>query len=145
MTPEDAHALAGVMRPCDLEDLEAGMPGMSPAEAILHLYERSVPAWAWVVADEVLAVCGVARIDDHPRKGQAWILSSRTRGDRARAVDFHRAAVRGLCLVDVCYDAVVAFSGADLRGHHRWIESLGFERAGTTADGRLAVFWRWSL
>lgn len=70
---KDCKQLARVMREADAKEVKASH-GHTPYEALLNSYKQSYTCSSWVFNGQVIAMCGVAKMDKHT--GSPWLLGS---------------------------------------------------------------------
>lgn len=140
-TPAHAEALAPLLRPADVAEVEASA-GFTPLEALQASLSASERAWALVVGGEVAALWGVVPVGQgtlltRPQLAVVWALTG-------RAVDRHRKLFvrlsRGvLSELLRLYPVLVNAVDARYRGALRWVRWLGAEVAPAVPFGALGL------
>lgn len=128
-THSDAKALALLMRPDDVREVEAN--GMGPLEAVLASLATSCAAYACHFDGEVAAVWGVCPIDS--REGLAWCLTGKVVARRKK--DFLRVSKVAVAALAVERPILHALVDARYAAALRWVRWLGFEDMGARPFG----------
>ncbi len=120
-TEDHAHALAGLLRPADVAEIDA-LTGNAPLPVLLDM-ARYCDAWAmFSAAGELAGMCGVDPV--HGRGGQVWMLGSEVL--ERRQVEFLRASRAWVAAQGGRFQVLFNLVDARNTRHIVWLRWLGF-------------------
>ncbi len=125
--PEDAAALAPLLRAADRREIEAA-DGLDPALVLAEGIAGSDPCHAVVDGDRILALFGVTPSADDPEVGMVWLLGSDELVARGTLVARRSRAY--LALWHQRYRVLWNMVDARNEVHLRWLRWCGFTVVG---------------
>ena len=121
---EDVEPVGLNMRQSDVAELHDGV-GAAPVPALVHALEKSSLCWTIKIADEPVAMFGVAPDDALFAYAHVWYLAT-DRWDREGKRDVLAAAPRFIQTMLSGYDMIGNFVDCRNTKSIRWLKMLGF-------------------
>jgi len=120
----DALNLAPRMRLEDISEVMA-LNGLSPLEALTESLKASSQAYSTIHNEQVVLMCGVGPVPNHPELGCAWLLGSPEMSTVSRFFMRHSRAY--VSLFHRHYPVLWNLVDARNMTHIRWLKWCGFE------------------